>query len=196
MHRGVLVPKPMRHSYKNRQLTDLLWSRWSQQKATDFPQRPWVWGMSLHHLCHLQSHQNCWCLCHCWALGPRGQPLPKQWETARKEQVWTAEEKRNCCLIKSFSLINNLMLQLLFHRLLCLHHIKKAWTVVTLTVSDCVEGPQVVFEERVSLDFLHTVSTQPHVPWNTEGMLKSNSLWRAADCSWTCTQNLLCYESN
>lgn len=94
MHRGVLVLKTKRHSYKNRQLTDLLWSKWSQQMATDFPQRPWAWGMSLHRLCHLQSHQNCWCLCHCWALGPQGQPLPKQWETARKEQVWTAAEKK------------------------------------------------------------------------------------------------------
>lgn len=133
--------------------------------------------------------------------GNRCQSSERQQEKNKSEQQ---RKKRKCCLIKSFSLINNLMLQLLFHRLLCLlftSHKKgltdaACWTVVTLTVSDCVEGPQVVFEERVSLDFLHTISTQPHVPWNTEAMLKSNSLWRAADCSWTCTQNLLCYESN
>lgn len=35
---------------------------------------------------------------------------------------------------------------------------------VTLTVSDGVKGPLVVLEERVTLDFLHAVSTQPHLP--------------------------------
>lgn len=35
-----------------------------------------------------------------------------------------------------------------------------------LTVSDGVEGPLVVLEERVTLDFLHAVSTQPHLPPN------------------------------
>lgn len=42
------------------------------------------------------------------------------------------------------------------------------WSVVTRTVSDGVEGPHVVLEERVSLDFLHTVSPQSHLPQNKE----------------------------
>jgi len=37
-----------------------------------------------------------------------------------------------------------------------------------LTVSDGVEGPQVVLEERVTLDFLHAVSAQSHLPQNKE----------------------------
>lgn len=35
---------------------------------------------------------------------------------------------------------------------------------VILTVPDGVEGPLVVFEERMPLDFLHTVSAQSHPP--------------------------------
>lgn len=43
--------------------------------------------------------------------------------------------------------------------------IKETWRQA-LTVSDGVEGPLVVLKERVTLDFLHAVSTQPHLPKN------------------------------
>lgn len=59
--------------------------------------------------------------------GNRCQSSERQQEKNKSEQQ---RKKRKCCLIKSFSLINNLMLQLLFHRLLCLHHIKKAWPML------------------------------------------------------------------
>lgn len=37
-------------------------------------------------------------------------------------------------------------------------------TVLTLTVSERVKGPLVVFEKRVLLDLLNAVSTQPYLP--------------------------------
>ncbi len=50
--------------------------------------------------------------------------------------------------------------------------------VTILTVSDGVKGPLVILEERVSLDFLHTVSAQSHLPQNKEreSELHSNDL--------------------
>lgn len=38
--------------------------------------------------------------------------------------------------------------------------------LMTLTVSHGVKGPLVIFEERVSLDFLHAISAQSHLPQN------------------------------
>lgn len=91
---SVQVLKLMRHSQKNGPLTGLLWSMWSQQRATDFPQKPLAWGMFLHRLCHLQSHQSCWCLCRCSALGPQGQPLTKEWEREEKGKSLNCRRKK------------------------------------------------------------------------------------------------------
>lgn len=88
-----------------RQLTGFLWSKWSQQRATDFPQKPLEWGMSLHRLCRLRSRQNCWCLCRCWALGPQGQPLPrKRWERAKDRKRGESQEKKKGCVNKTIRL--------------------------------------------------------------------------------------------
>lgn len=109
-----------------------------------------------------------------------------RWRRSEREEKGKSlnrrEKKGKCRVKKSFSLINNLMLYSdaaavpeEFAAVQCLSDTQRpvfteaaCWTVVTLTVSDGVEGPLVVPEEGVSLDFLHAVSTQSHLPQNKE----------------------------